>query len=164
MQAVALGEVIRKLLGYVLVRPAREVLFTVVSREEKYKAKLTIDAVVQRLGDTLAAAVFEILGKSYLRNVHLPACSYHPHQCLEQHQHHAIPFSFRVSDVRLHLGQVGVAIAGVLCCVLWLQWSWKLGAQQKSLATANLGSFGSPRSEKTGQASPQALQQISRLV
>ena len=62
-QTVALGEVIRKLLGYVLVRPAREVLFTVVSREEKYKAKLTIDAVVQRVGDTLAAAVFEVLGE-----------------------------------------------------------------------------------------------------
>ena len=34
-----------------------------VSREEKYKAKLTIDAVVQRLGDTVAALVFEILGE-----------------------------------------------------------------------------------------------------
>ncbi len=34
-----------------------------VSREEKYKAKLTIDAVVQRLGDTVAALVFEILGR-----------------------------------------------------------------------------------------------------
>ena len=53
----------RKLLGYALVRPAREVLFTVVSREEKYKAKLTIDAVVQRLGDTVAALMFEVLGE-----------------------------------------------------------------------------------------------------
>ncbi len=66
-QAVAVGEVVRKLLGYSLVRPAREVLFTVVSREEKYKAKLTIDAVVQRLGDTVAALVFEILGARVLR-------------------------------------------------------------------------------------------------
>jgi len=33
-----------------------------VTREEKYKAKLSIDSVVQRLGDTVAAAVFEVLG------------------------------------------------------------------------------------------------------
>lgn len=62
-QVIATGEVVRKLLGYVVVRPAREVLFTVVSREEKYKAKLTIDAVVQRMGDSVAALMFEVLGE-----------------------------------------------------------------------------------------------------
>lgn len=50
-----------QVLGYALVRPAREVLFTVVSRQEKYKAKLFVDTVVQRLGDTAAAAAFEVL-------------------------------------------------------------------------------------------------------
>eukprot|EP00983_Pelagomonas_calceolata_P030773 966288-Pelagomonas_calceolata.AAC.4 len=40
-----------------------QVLYTVVTREEKYKAKLSIDSVVQRLGDTVAAAVFEVLGE-----------------------------------------------------------------------------------------------------
>ncbi len=35
-------------------RPAREVLFTVVSREEKYKSKLCIDTIVLRLGDLSA--------------------------------------------------------------------------------------------------------------
>jgi AAA family ATP:ADP antiporter len=39
------------------------VLFTVVSREEKYSAKLVIDTVIQRLGDALAAAVFQVLGE-----------------------------------------------------------------------------------------------------
>ena len=43
-------------------RPAREVLFTVVSREEKYKAKSFLDTVVYRGGDVLgsqaAAALF----------------------------------------------------------------------------------------------------------
>ena len=34
-----------------------------MTREEKYKAKLSIDSVVQRLGDTVAAAVFEVLGE-----------------------------------------------------------------------------------------------------
>lgn len=41
-----------------------QVLFTVVSREEKYSAKLVIDTVIQRLGDALAAAVFQVLGES----------------------------------------------------------------------------------------------------
>ena len=36
-------------------------LFTVVSREEKYAAKLVIDTVVQRAGDLAAAAAFEAL-------------------------------------------------------------------------------------------------------
>jgi hypothetical protein len=40
-----------------------QVLFTVVSREEKYSAKLVIDTVIQRLGDALAAAVFQVLGE-----------------------------------------------------------------------------------------------------
>jgi hypothetical protein len=40
-----------------------QVLFTVVSRDEKYSAKLVIDTVVQRLGDALAAAAFQILGE-----------------------------------------------------------------------------------------------------
>jgi AAA family ATP:ADP antiporter len=35
-------------------------LFTILTRQEKYKAKLAIDAVVQRMGDTVAAAVFEV--------------------------------------------------------------------------------------------------------
>jgi hypothetical protein len=43
-----------------------QVLFTVVSRDEKYSAKLVIDTVVQRLGDALAAAAFQILGERRL--------------------------------------------------------------------------------------------------
>jgi AAA family ATP:ADP antiporter len=34
-------------LAYALARPAREALFTVISREEKYKAKFVMDTVVQ---------------------------------------------------------------------------------------------------------------------
>ena len=45
--AVAGAEVLRKILSYSLARPARESLFTVVSREEKYKAKIFLDTVVQ---------------------------------------------------------------------------------------------------------------------
>jgi len=45
----------RRAAGYALERPAREVLFTVVTREEKYKAKNFIDTVVYRGGDAAAA-------------------------------------------------------------------------------------------------------------
>jgi AAA family ATP:ADP antiporter len=40
---------------YGLERPAREALYTVVPREEKYKAKSFIDTVVYRGGDALSA-------------------------------------------------------------------------------------------------------------
>lgn len=43
--------------AYGITVPAREVLFTVVSREDKYKSKNFIDTVVLRGGDTIAVQV-----------------------------------------------------------------------------------------------------------
>jgi AAA family ATP:ADP antiporter len=43
--------VLRRVGEYALSKPAREMLFTVVSREEKYKAKNFIDTAVSRAGD-----------------------------------------------------------------------------------------------------------------
>jgi hypothetical protein len=40
--AVAVTETIRKVISYVLTRPGRELLFTVVSLDEKYKAKVNV--------------------------------------------------------------------------------------------------------------------------
>jgi AAA family ATP:ADP antiporter len=45
--------VIRRVSEYALAKPAREVLFTVVSREEKYKAKNFIDTAISRGGDAM---------------------------------------------------------------------------------------------------------------
>eukprot|EP00201_Polytomella_parva_P000973 CAMPEP_0175086812 /NCGR_PEP_ID=MMETSP0052_2-20121109/29466_1 /TAXON_ID=51329 ORGANISM="Polytomella parva, Strain SAG 63-3" /NCGR_SAMPLE_ID=MMETSP0052_2 /ASSEMBLY_ACC=CAM_ASM_000194 /LENGTH=290 /DNA_ID=CAMNT_0016359055 /DNA_START=363 /DNA_END=1232 /DNA_ORIENTATION=- len=59
--AVVVVEVVRKIVGYSLIRPAREVLFTVVSREDKWRAKVTLDTIVQRLGDSVAAAIFQVM-------------------------------------------------------------------------------------------------------
>lgn len=42
---------------YAIIRPARETLFTVLSRDEKYKAKSLIDTFVYRAGDTAGAGV-----------------------------------------------------------------------------------------------------------
>ncbi|KAH7289962.1 hypothetical protein KP509_30G025900 [Ceratopteris richardii] len=59
---VALSEAARKVTTYVLTRPGREVLFTVITQAEKYKAKVFIDTFIQRLGDAVAAGMYEILG------------------------------------------------------------------------------------------------------
>eukprot|EP00899_Mesostigma_viride_P009313 jgi/Mesvir1/18383/Mv14265-RA.1 len=59
-----LTEAVRKVAQYSLARPARETLFTVVSREEKYSAKIFIDTVVQRMGDATAAALVKMLSEA----------------------------------------------------------------------------------------------------
>ncbi len=46
-----------------LMRPARETLFTVVTREEKYKAKAFIDTFVYRGGDVVGAWTEGLLGR-----------------------------------------------------------------------------------------------------
>ncbi|HUD42038.1 MAG TPA: MFS transporter [Dokdonella sp.] len=46
-----------------IARPAREALFTVVNREEKYKAKAFIDTFVYRTGDVVGAQVEGVLGR-----------------------------------------------------------------------------------------------------
>ena len=55
-------ESLRRAGNYALSRPARETLFTVVSREDKFKAKPFIDTFVYRSGDVLAAWTFTALG------------------------------------------------------------------------------------------------------
>jgi AAA family ATP:ADP antiporter len=56
--AVIVGfHVLRRAGEFALARPAREVLFTTVSREEKYKAKSLIDTFVYRGGDATSGSV-----------------------------------------------------------------------------------------------------------
>jgi ATP:ADP antiporter, AAA family len=43
--------IVRRVSEYGLAKPGREVLFTLVSREEKYKAKNFIDTAISRAGD-----------------------------------------------------------------------------------------------------------------
>jgi AAA family ATP:ADP antiporter len=54
-------QIVRRAAQYGIAGPAREVLFTVVSREEKYKAKNVIDTVVSRGGDAVAGWIFTAL-------------------------------------------------------------------------------------------------------
>jgi len=53
--AFVLLSVCRRATNFGLTNPAMEVLFTVVSREDKYKAKTFIETFVYRAGDQLAA-------------------------------------------------------------------------------------------------------------
>jgi AAA family ATP:ADP antiporter len=46
-----------------LMRPARETLYTVVSREDKYKSKAFIDTFVYRVGDVVGAQTEGLLGR-----------------------------------------------------------------------------------------------------
>jgi ATP:ADP antiporter, AAA family len=52
---------IRRVADYALTRPCRDALFTVVSREEKYKAKSLIDTFVYRGGDALSGSLYRQL-------------------------------------------------------------------------------------------------------
>lgn len=45
--------IVRRIGEYAIAKPAREVLFTVLSRENKYKAKNFIDTAVSRAGDAM---------------------------------------------------------------------------------------------------------------
>ena len=58
--------VVRRAGNYALARPAREVLFTVVPREDKYKAKSFIDTVVYRTGDQVGAWTSALLASPRL--------------------------------------------------------------------------------------------------
>lgn len=54
-------QVVRRAGDYALTRPARELLFTVVTPIEKYRVKNVIDTLVYRAGDAVGAWVFAAL-------------------------------------------------------------------------------------------------------
>jgi ATP:ADP antiporter, AAA family len=51
-------QIVRRAGDYAITRPAREMLYVVLGREEKYKAKNFIDTVVYRGGDAVSAWAF----------------------------------------------------------------------------------------------------------
>jgi len=58
---VVLVYAVRRVGDYALTRPCRDALFTVVSREEKYKAKSLIDTFVYRGGDATSGSFYQAL-------------------------------------------------------------------------------------------------------
>jgi AAA family ATP:ADP antiporter len=61
LMVVLAVQVFQRWMNFAIANPARQVFFTVVDREEKYKAKNLIDVVVYRGSDTLYAWVYESL-------------------------------------------------------------------------------------------------------
>lgn len=58
-------QIIRRVGDYAVSRPAREMLFTAVDRETRFKAKPVIDIVVYRGGDMLSAWAFTLLSTGF---------------------------------------------------------------------------------------------------
>ncbi len=58
LPVLIITQVVRRAGNYAFTKPAREVLFTVLDRESKYKAKNFIDTVVYRGGDAVSGWLF----------------------------------------------------------------------------------------------------------
>ena len=60
--AIAIFQILRRTSNYAIARPCREMLYTVLPRDAKYKAKNFIDTFVYRLGDQVGAWSYAALG------------------------------------------------------------------------------------------------------
>ncbi len=61
LTSVMAFQLIRRAGNFAIARPTREILFTVLPREDRYKAKSFIDTAIYRLGDQLGAWSFALL-------------------------------------------------------------------------------------------------------
>jgi AAA family ATP:ADP antiporter len=61
LAAIMVFQVAQRWMNFAIANPARQVFFTVVDREEKYKAKNLIDVVIYRGSDALYGWVFDSL-------------------------------------------------------------------------------------------------------
>jgi ATP:ADP antiporter, AAA family len=61
LAVIMVFQVVQRWMNFAIANPARQVFFTVVDREEKYKAKNVIDVVVYRGSDALYGWVFDSL-------------------------------------------------------------------------------------------------------
>ncbi|MBK9304271.1 MAG: MFS transporter [bacterium] len=66
LTVLAVFQVLRRASNYALMHPARETLFTVVSREQRFKSKSFLDTFVYRGGDALGASLYTVLGRAGL--------------------------------------------------------------------------------------------------
>jgi AAA family ATP:ADP antiporter len=62
LAAVAVFQVARRAGNFALTQPARQILYTVVSREDRYKAKNFIDTAIYRAGDQVGAWSYAVIG------------------------------------------------------------------------------------------------------
>jgi AAA family ATP:ADP antiporter len=62
LTSVVTLQLVRRAGNFAIARPTREILFTVVPREDRYKAKSFIDTAIYRFGDQIGAWSFALLG------------------------------------------------------------------------------------------------------
>lgn len=62
---LAIFQVLRRVGNYAVTRPSREMLYTLVDRETRFKAKPVIDIVLYRGGDMLTAWLFTAVAKGF---------------------------------------------------------------------------------------------------
>jgi len=79
LTTIVVLQVLRRAGNYALMKPAREMLFLVVPREAKYKAKSVLDTVVYRGGDAISAWLYSGLsllglGLSGIAFLAVPLC------------------------------------------------------------------------------------------
>jgi ATP:ADP antiporter, AAA family len=61
LAVVLVFQVVQRWMNFAIANPARQVFFTVMGREDKYKAKNLIDVVIYRGSDALYGWVFDSL-------------------------------------------------------------------------------------------------------
>ncbi|MDP7062029.1 MAG: MFS transporter [Planctomycetota bacterium] len=64
LTTIAIADILRRAGNYALAKPAREVLFTVVPREQKYKSKSFIDTVIYRGGDSGVSWMYDLFERA----------------------------------------------------------------------------------------------------
>jgi ATP:ADP antiporter, AAA family len=75
LEIIFVFQVIQRFVNFAIANPARQVLFTVVARDDKYKAKNMIDVVVFRGSDALYASLFDGLQAVGLKIAAIAACA-----------------------------------------------------------------------------------------
>ena len=68
-------QVVQRWMNFAIANPARQLFFTVVTREEKYKAKNLVDVVVYRGSDALSGWIFDTLQGLGLKLGAIALCS-----------------------------------------------------------------------------------------
>ncbi|HXX08161.1 MAG TPA: MFS transporter, partial [Pseudolabrys sp.] len=68
-------QVAQRWMNFAIANPARQLFFTVVTREEKYKAKNLIDVVIYRGSDALSGWIFDSLQSVGLKLGVIALCS-----------------------------------------------------------------------------------------
>jgi ATP:ADP antiporter, AAA family len=75
LAAVVVAQILQRTMNFAISNPARQVFYTVVSREAKYKAKNLIDVVVFRGSDALYGWLFDALQALGLKLAAIAACA-----------------------------------------------------------------------------------------